>query len=207
MDFLLTVLGFLKQGYGAYKTIESLSNKMAPILEKSGDTHFKVASSLLKDVADRNTQQPKREFNQAIHSLRTAYDFFVSAGDDAKILWAEEYNSKTTSYAKAFASALLIAACYKRCKEAGLEKDFLERAKSCFSTFSTAFISQTRFDNLNGLNLISMTRITLTGDSSDTNALIKFLEQARQDLNSILRTVGIEEITDPFEHLKGILNS
>jgi hypothetical protein len=206
MDFLLAVLNFLKPGYGVYKTIENLSNKMVPILEKSGDIHFKVASSLLRDVADKNTKQPKREFDQAIHSLRTAYDFFVSAGDVAKILWADEFNGKATSYAKAFATALLIAACYGQCKEARLEKDFLEKAKSCFSAFSTALISQTRLDDLNGLNLISMTRVTLTGDSPDTKVLIDLLEQIRQDLNMILRSVGIREATAKYEYHKGMLN-
>ena len=100
----------------------------------------------------------------------------------------------------------MIAACYGQCKEARLEKDFLEKAKSCFSTLSTALISQTRLDDFNGLNLISMTRVTLTGDSPDTKALIDLLEQIRQDLNIILRTVGIRETTAKYEYLKGMLN-
>lgn len=205
-SFLLTAFHLLKGGYEVYETIESLSNKMVEILEKIGDTHYKVALALLRDVASRKSQDPEREFNQAILSLRTAYEFFVSAGDDAKILGFEDLNGKGTNYLKAFVTALLIAVCYKKYKETQLERDFLKRAKLCFSTFASAAISTARADDMNELNLISMTMILFRGDSSTTREFIKVLEQSRQDLNSIFRKAGIEEIKTPFEAMQGLSN-
>lgn len=203
-EALVTIIfSYLKDGYGVYKTVNSLSLKIAHIIEKSGDSHYKTAIDLLNDM--KRSNNPQRDFEQAILSLRTALDFFVSAGDAAeKELLGKPYG-KAENYLKAFATAILIADCYNMSRENRLEKGFLKRAKTCFSTFASELVLHSRIEDTNGLNFISMTRMILKGDSSGTAALIEGLEQKRQELNVVLRGADVEELREPIRRADGLM--
>lgn len=191
---LYVVYEYLKKGYEIYETIEKFSNKMVEILENVGDIHYDTAIEFLKDVAYRKSNKPEREFNQAIQSLRTAYNFFINAGDKAKILRSDEYNGKGTNYLKAFETALVITICYIKSEEHELAKDYLLKAKSCFNIYASNALKAGVADDVNGFNIISMARILINPNSSSAKKISEVLDEQKQQLNSILTIYNIEKI-------------
>ena len=140
MEFLI-FLGKIEGAIGdAQSALAFLNEDMVGILQEMGEVNYSAAIRALQDAKKSNN--PRREIESAITSLRQAFFAFRRAGEKQGIgSWLTHgilglFDTRSKPHRRACETALLIATIYYALSNDELAKDYCQEATKSFDRYA-----------------------------------------------------------------------